>query len=837
MEDGSNPTLDLSLSSLSLKDSLSPSSTFTVPTTNAKLTFLSAVPLISEVCQLIRSDPFSGPLTPDYVTSQDGLRWRCELRLPSLAAFEQRRTFASPACGSKAEAKQNCAFQAAVALYEAGGLTDELRPTKVSQRRSEGALVDASGRQVVVGSPDEPSIALEFPNPFGNVSNFGSDVFLHVLELVEEGRATIQLGLVCGADLGRFMRGALFPGPGRRTTVRLLEANRLAWSDEERGDRLVKLNYLNNMSAGVILNKRLLRELPSHLALWTPLSPAGEVDWDLVNNPLAEIAADGSTLSPDCTIIVPNTRPSTRLLRFIKLRDDVDTLSPTDQVETADLGLSKSKLKLIKKYPTYQHYANVVFDVEIDRNTPGPVLQGQGIPINVPNMLVEHAQPADEPVQASEPSVRNFPLSLCRQSRLPEWWWDTTAYIPSLERLIHDRVLVANSLDRVGLPHEMDLDLAVTALTPTNANTGYDYQTLEFYGDSVLKLLTTAHLFLDKPRTDEGVLSALRQNSIGNLFLRGRSLAVGLATAVLPALFRTVSWVPSQVGADAAGSGDGQGTVSHTIAYKVLSDTTEAVLGVGWLSGGLPAALRVADTLGMCTGGVTPWHERKEFHTLLDSLYDVKLPLGLIAVEAKLGYRFRHRQLLLTAFTHRSYISATGYHLDRLEFLGDALLEFYVTQKLYAAFPEGSPRSLTFVRARAVSGSTISYIAIKKLAVQEHLLHSSPLLPAALAEAVEDAEQLSWADVARGLVTWLFQPPKVLGDVVEALIGAVWVDSGGSLEAVNGVLDGLYGEVLPLFEVAELRDPISQLMMTKQSLQCTALESTYVGHRCEAPSL
>jgi len=108
-------------------------------------------------------------------------------------------------------------------------------------------------------------------------------------------------------------------------------------------------------------------------------------------------------------------------------------------------------------------------------------------------------------------------------------------------------------------------------------------------------------------------------------------------------------------------------------------------------------------------------------------------------------------------------------HMESHEFLGDALLEFYVIDKLYRSLPEGLAGSLS----QAVSTPALSYIAIKQLGTHSHLLHLTSLLPSAPAEDAEEAKTVLWPKVAQGLGTWMFGPPKVLGDVFEALVGAV----------------------------------------------------------------
>ncbi|MFY9463238.1 MAG: ribonuclease III domain-containing protein, partial [Candidatus Sungiibacteriota bacterium] len=76
-------------------------------------------------------------------------------------------------------------------------------------------------------------------------------------------------------------------------------------------------------------------------------------------------------------------------------------------------------------------------------------------------------------------------------------------------------------------------------------------------------------------------------------------------------------------------------------------------------------------------------------------------------LESKLSFQFRNQDLFLQALTHRSYLnenplSRTG-HNERLEFLGDAVLELVVTEALYAQFPDKPEGELTSFRAALVN--------------------------------------------------------------------------------------------------------------------------------------
>ena len=85
--------------------------------------------------------------------------------------------------------------------------------------------------------------------------------------------------------------------------------------------------------------------------------------------------------------------------------------------------------------------------------------------------------------------------------------------------------------------------------------------------------------------------------------------------------------------------------------------------------------------------------------------------------------------------------------------------------------------------------------------------------------AVDQAASLGWSDMLDSL-TWLWDPPKVLGDVLEAIIGSAFVDVGFQLEPVLKILDRLYEDVILLMKDEEQKDPISTLTHFKQVVRC-----------------
>jgi ribonuclease-3 len=136
-------------------------------------------------------------------------------------------------------------------------------------------------------------------------------------------------------------------------------------------------------------------------------------------------------------------------------------------------------------------------------------------------------------------------------------------------------------------------------------------------------------------------------------------------------------------------------------------------------------------------------------------------------VEKRLGYTFGQRALLDRALTHRSFGAD---HNERLEFLGDAVLNLAVSRLLYDRFSGSDEGDLTRVRA--------------------HLVREDSLHRVALALHVPEALLMSEGEARGGGAT----RPSILADAVEALIGAVSIDGG--FEAAQAVVTHLFGETI-----------------------------------------
>ena len=118
--------------------------------------------------------------------------------------------------------------------------------------------------------------------------------------------------------------------------------------------------------------------------------------------------------------------------------------------------------------------------------------------------------------------------------------------------------------------------------------------------------------------------------------------------------------------------------------------------------------------------------------------------MTLDVLQDKIGYRFKDESLLLLAVTHSSWANehaAGNAHNERLEFLGDAVLEIAVSAQLFRRFPEAREGELTRLRSSLVNEATLAVIA--------RGLHLDACLRLALwcgARAVEKVGATAWTE-------------------------------------------------------------------------------------------
>ena len=175
-------------------------------------------------------------------------------------------------------------------------------------------------------------------------------------------------------------------------------------------------------------------------------------------------------------------------------------------------------------------------------------------------------------------------------------------------------------------------------------------------------------------------------------------------------------------------------------------------------------------------------------------------------LQQALGYTFDRADLLVQALTHRSYGAVNN---ERLEFLGDSVLNCSVARALYDAFPELPEGSLSRLRANLVRQETLAEIA------------------AAL--KLGDTLLLGEGELKSGG----FRRPSILADALESLFGAIFLDAGfdEAQRVVRGLLDPLVEKIDPK---ASGKDAKTQLQEILQSRRLPLPDYRLVDTRGEA---
>jgi ribonuclease III len=136
-----------------------------------------------------------------------------------------------------------------------------------------------------------------------------------------------------------------------------------------------------------------------------------------------------------------------------------------------------------------------------------------------------------------------------------------------------------------------------------------------------------------------------------------------------------------------------------------------------------------------------------------------------LSLEAALGYTFREPRLLRDALTHRSFGTP---HNERLEFIGDGVLNCTIALSLFEKFPELPEGQLSRMRANLVSQPALHSLA-QRLDISHHL-------------RIGEGEEKSGGR----------ERPSMLADAVEAIFGAILLDSG--FEAAQTTINRLYSQ-------------------------------------------
>ena len=419
-----------------------------------------------------------------------------------------------------------------------------------------------------------------------------------------------------------------------------------------------------------------------------------------------------------------------------------------------------------------------------------------------------HLQPAVREEEAKEEAgAMIMPLKACIRGTIKADVLRMAQLVPSILFSLDQTLLVYEARELIGL-NQIRLDYLQEAFTTSSSNRDYQYERLELLGDSFLKFSSTIRLYIVNPAKDEGQLHASRIRIISNKALLGHATSLELYRFISSTPFHRKSWRPPHFTVD---NKEWESVQKHQLSNKTLADVIEASLGAAFLSGGYTVAFQAAKALRIPFDEFATWRdfervfleakvakeaawrgeEGSSSSTTLPLMTPAPLSIANMAaiqeVQKVLGYEFKDPSLFFEAMTHASHIRADAVCYQRLEFLGDAVLDFQVIRYYYEKYYDAPPGAITLIKDASVNNGILGAISLK-WGLQKFLNHYSPSLIGAISRAIvsleERADKSPTGELEKEYWVDIYMP-KVLGDLVESTLGAVFVDSGFDFELIT----------------------------------------------------
>ncbi|KAE8698887.1 Endoribonuclease Dicer-like protein 2 [Hibiscus syriacus] len=388
------------------------------------------------------------------------------------------------------------------------------------------------------------------------------------------------------------------------------------------------------------------------------------------------------------------------------------------------------------------------------------------------------------------------------------------AFVPSIMHRI-ESLLLATSLGRMIHPDHCMQNVAIPtmkvleAITTKKCLESFHLESLETLGDSFLKYAICRQLFRTHQNHHEGLLSIKKDRIISNAALcflgcnkklpvnfplhiclipSVISLLICFKNSKLQGFIRDEPFDPKSWMIPGCRSGIytfNEETLCNSkniyvsgrrkVKNKKVADVVEALIGAYLSTGGEAAALAFMNWLGINTDVPEILYVRR-FEVQAETFVNVRY------FESLLNYSFKDSSVLVEALTHGSYmLPAVPGCYQRLEFLGDSVLDYLITLYFYNKYPGIMPGLLTDLRSASVNNNCYALSAVKT-GLHKHILHASQKLHKDIKETVQSFHESS-LEYTFG---WESQKsfPKVLGDVMESLAGAIFVDSGYDKDVV-----------------------------------------------------
>ncbi|KZV28379.1 dicer-like protein 4 [Dorcoceras hygrometricum] len=806
--------------------------TYRVDITGATISSVSSIALLHHYCSKLPHDEYFKP-KPQFFYYDDADGVVCKILLPANSPIHE---IVSAPQSSKESSKRDACLKACKELHEVGAFTDYLLPDQdakndqMTQDSSDSDSCDDENSRVelhemlvpaslrgpwkkVCNSTYFSSYYVKFsPNPVDRIyRKFG----LFVKEPLPQEAGNMQLDLC----LAR----------GRMVTTKFIPSGEAIFSEDE----VTSAEKFQQMFLNIILDRSKfipeyfsLEENDVHEAntstfyLLLPIVQYDDkkifVDWMLVNRCLSSpiFRHQEDVVNDD----IPQTNCRLHLSNGVKdVHDIVDSLVYVPRKETfffiSEICHGKNGYSLYDKSKTHVEHYIEVFDIHL-AHPYQPLLKAKQLFV-LDNLL--RKKKTSEEWREKEEHFIELPPEIC-QLKIIGFSRDigsSLSLLPSIMCRLESFLVAIELKEKLfsSFPEaaEVTADRILEALTTERCGERFSLERLEVLGDAFLKFAVGRHLFLEHDALDEGQLTRKRSNIVKNYNLHKLATRSNLQVYI-----RDQSFEPNQfftLGrpcpitckketekiihfriSDKVNGANAEVRCNkghHWLHKKVIADVVEALIGAFIVDSGFKAATAFLSWVGIQVD-FSP-SQIQNICSASAAFLSLADQIDVNTLENLLGYKFCQKGLLIQAFIHPSFNNDLGGCYQRLEFLGDAVLDYLITSYLYSVYPNLKPGQLTDLRSASVNNISFADVAGRWSLHKFILCDSSPLREAITAYLNSTRTSSS----AKGHIEEL-TCPKALGDVVESCVGALFLDAGFDLNRVWKIVYSLLDPIVTL---------------------------------------
>ncbi|XP_050382683.1 dicer-like protein 4 isoform X2 [Argentina anserina] len=797
--------------------------TYIVASSGASITSGYSISLLHQYCSKLPHDEYYVP-SPEFYFLSDVEGTICHIILPSNAPMHQIVSAPRP---SMEDAKRNACLKAIEELHKLGALSDYLLPLQ-DNADVEECLLDSSDSETTDGEDSRgelhemrvPAVLKESWNKLESLVTLRS--YYIKFDPEPNDRIYRSFGLFLKAPLpaeAETMELDLHLAHGRSVMTKLVPSGCAEFVNDE----ILLAQNFQEMFLKFILDRAefvsefvplgkydFSRSSSSTFYLLLPVF-LGEndkisIDWGIIRKCLSSPVFSGPGGVIDSNIISMGIRLASGYRSISEVENSVVYVpyKKTFYFITNVCG-ERNAYSQYKENPdaiTYVDHLSKKFEILLVYPEQ-PLLCAKPV-FSLHNLLHTRRQEVSEVQQLDEYFIY-LPPELC-ELKVIGFSKDIGSSVSLLPSIMHrlENLLVAIELKHVlctSFPEgaEVTAQRVLEALTTEKCQERFSLERLELLGDAFLKFAVGRHFFLLYALLDEGELTRKRSNVVNN------SNLLKLATrSNLQLYIRDQPFEPSQFFAlgrpckNICDHGANESIHSqdlckaakdlhtrevrcskghHWLHYKTIADVVEALVGAFIVDSGFKAAIAFLNWIGI----KVDFEASEVTKVCIASSRYIPLAayIDTAALESSLGYQFLHRGLLLQAFVHPSYNKNGGGCYQRLEFLGDAVLDYMITSYLYSVYPKLKPGHMTDLRSISVNNKTFATVAVAR-SFHKFLVSDSCTLSEAIKTYVNFIETSAPdSNLVNGPTC-----PKALGDLVESCLGAILLDTGFDLNLV-----------------------------------------------------